>query len=212
MSAEQKRPPLPDPLMREVRQRCGFGCVICGLPLYEYEHMLGWAETERHVAEEITLLCDRHHREKTNKLLPASMVQAANANPYNLRAGVTPPFLLHFGAQDCSVNLGGNVFWTSYRGDGTFIIPVSVDATPLIAFVFEQGRLLLTLQIFDEFNQPILRVLNNELQYVPEPWDIEFTGHRIVVREAARKILIEIDFRPPNQIIIPRAQIGRAHV
>lgn len=34
---------IPLPIQREVRQRCGFGCVICGMPLYEYEHMEEWA-------------------------------------------------------------------------------------------------------------------------------------------------------------------------
>ena len=33
---------MPLPIQREVRQRCGFGCVVCGLPLYEYDHLLGW--------------------------------------------------------------------------------------------------------------------------------------------------------------------------
>ncbi len=49
---------IPLPIQREVRKRCGFGCVLCGLPLYEYEHMEEWAQVKRHIADEITLLCD----------------------------------------------------------------------------------------------------------------------------------------------------------
>ena len=78
-----QRPPIPQELKREIRQRCGFGCVICGMPLYEYEHMLEWAEVQRHVAGEITLLCRQHHGEKTNGLLPKEVVVASNQNPYN---------------------------------------------------------------------------------------------------------------------------------
>ncbi|MGU5889575.1 hypothetical protein, partial [Aeromonas hydrophila] len=80
---------IPLPIQREVRQRCGFGCVICGMPLYEYEHMEEWANVKRHVAEEITLLCDQHHREKTGGLLPKEVVRDANKNPFNLRKGVS---------------------------------------------------------------------------------------------------------------------------
>jgi hypothetical protein len=80
---------IPLPIQREIRQRCGFGCIICGLPLYEYEHMEGWASVKRHVAEEITLLCDKHHKEKTNGLLPLDMVREAINNPYNLREGIS---------------------------------------------------------------------------------------------------------------------------
>lgn len=59
--------------------------MVCGLPLYEYDHLLGWAAVQRHVAEEITLLCDKHHREKTLGLLSNEAVRAANANPLNLQ-------------------------------------------------------------------------------------------------------------------------------
>ena len=70
---------IPLPIQRDVRRRCGFGCVLCGLPLYEYDHMLGWAQAQEHAANEITLLCDQHHREKTNGLLPSGAVRAAMA-------------------------------------------------------------------------------------------------------------------------------------
>ena len=80
----QDRPPLNAGIMREVRQRCGFGCVICGRPIYEYDHILGWAKVKRHVASEITLLCDNHHREKTAGFLPNERVIEADKAPFNI--------------------------------------------------------------------------------------------------------------------------------
>src|SRR5439155_1627187 len=53
---------IPEPIKRQIRQRCGFGCVLCGLPLFEYEHLKGWANVQRHMPEEITLLCDAVNR------------------------------------------------------------------------------------------------------------------------------------------------------
>lgn len=70
--------------------------MICGMPLYEYEHMEEWAQVQRHVADEITLLCDQHHREKTGGLLPKQVVREANNNPYNLREGVSKPYALYW--------------------------------------------------------------------------------------------------------------------
>src|SRR5262249_16069797 len=92
---------IPRPIKRQVRQRCEFGCVICGLPLDEYEHMEGFAKVKRHVAKEITLLCDRHHREKTGGLLPLSDVRDADRNPFNKREGVSPPYNLHYSGNSC---------------------------------------------------------------------------------------------------------------
>lgn len=72
--------------------------------------MAEWAEVKRHVAEEITLLCDQHHREKTGGLLPKEVVAEANANPFNLRAGVSKPYNLHFSGKEACVEIGGNSF------------------------------------------------------------------------------------------------------
>jgi hypothetical protein len=84
---------IPLPMKREIRQRCGFGCVLCGMPLYEYEHMLGFAQVQRHVAEEITLLCDQHHRERTSGLLPIEEVIKANGTPSTLEQARPSPMI-----------------------------------------------------------------------------------------------------------------------
>jgi len=129
-------------MKRAIRQRCGFGCVICGLPLYEYEHMLGFATVQRHVAEEITLLCDQHHRERTNGLLSIEAVREANASPFNFMAGVSRPYDLHFEGDECEVQIGSNRFTMQRIADGIVLIPVMVDGIPLIAFTLGDGHLV----------------------------------------------------------------------
>jgi hypothetical protein len=62
------------------------------------------------VAEEITLLCDMHHREKTNGLLPLDHVVAANREPFNLRRGVSKPYNLHYSGTGCETIIGSNRF------------------------------------------------------------------------------------------------------
>ena len=136
---------IPLPIQREVRQRCGFGCVICGVPLYEYEHLEEWAKVKRHVTEEITLLCDQHHREKTAKLLPKEVVREANSNPFNLKKGVSKQYDLHFSGKEAEITIGGNIFTCEDHGYGTAIIPISVDGTPLVGFVLGDRHLLLNL-------------------------------------------------------------------
>lgn len=200
---------IPLPMQREVRQRCGFGCVICGMPLYEYEHMEEWALVERHVADEITLLCDQHHREKTGGLLPKEVVREANQNPYNLREGVSKPYNLYFSGTTAEIEIGGNSFTCEDQGYGTAMLPISVDGTPLIGLILADGHFLLNLVIFDEFNAPVLHIKNNQLFYSTAPWDIQLVGTKLTVREAHRKILIEIDFRPPNKVIINRGRFLR---
>ena len=199
-----QRPPIPDPMKREVRQRCGFGCVMCGLPLYTYEHILGWANVHRHIAEELTLLCDLHQRESTNKLLPREQIIRADKDPYNLREGVSKPYTLHYEGSDCIVDLGGNVYSFRDEGYGTEFVALSLDDDPIINFRLDSGHWLLNLNMYDKNDELILLIADNELIYSPNSWDIELVGHNLVIHEAHRKILIDILFEPPSQIKIQR--------
>lgn len=193
-------------MQREIRKRCGFGCVICGIPLYEYEHMLEWAVVKRHVAEEITLLCDQHHREKTNGLLPAAAVKEANENPFNLRDGVSAPYTLHFSGSECATVIGGNAFTTRDRGHGTQIIPLLIDGVPMVGFILSDGHLLLNVNVFDEYNELAFRIQNNVVTYGTTAWDVTLIGHDLKIREAHGKFLLDIKFQTPNSIVISRAR------
>ena len=109
MSAnERNNRNIPRPIQREVRQRCGFGCVICGFPLYEYDHLKDWANVKEHIANDIILLCDRHHREVTSGLLPRRKVIEANKIPYNFKTGKSKPYVLHYEGNSSSMN----TFWS----------------------------------------------------------------------------------------------------
>ncbi len=191
-------------MKREVRQRCGFGCVICGLPLYTYEHILGWANVKRHVADELTLLCYQHQTERTHKLLPIEHVERANKAPFNLRKGVSTPYTLHYEGPDCIVDIGTNVFSCRDEGYGTEFIAFAIDEEPIISFRLENGHWLLSLNVFDKNDDLMLLITDNELIYSTIPWDIELVGHNLIIREAQREILVDLLFEPPSRIKIKR--------
>lgn len=206
-ASTSNRPPIPDPMKREVRQRCGFGCVICGLPLYTYEHMLGYANVKRHVAEELTLLCYQHQYERTHELLPVEHVERANLDPYNLRKGVSTPYTLHYDGPDCIVDIGGNVFSFRDEGYGTEFVALAIDDESLISFRLDRGNWLLSLNVFDKNDDLMLLITDNELIYSTIPWDIELVGHNLIIREAQGNILVDLLFEPPSRIKIQRGQL-----
>ena len=152
---------IPWPIQREVRQRCGFGCVFCGLPLYEYDHIIDWSKAKTHIADEITLLCDQHHREKTSSLLPLKKVKEANDNPFCLKTGVSKPYDLHYSGNEVEAVIGSNTYKTKSEDNKTVICPIVIDGIPLLSFSISDDHLLLNLNIFDESNQLVLRILNN---------------------------------------------------
>jgi hypothetical protein len=168
--------------------------------------MLGWANVRQHVAAEITLLCDRHHRERTGGLLPIEAVREANANPFSLREGVSAPYDLHFSGTACEVEIGSNRFSFESSAQQAFTIPVGIDGIPLLGFVLDDGHLLLHLLLFDEFNSPVLQIVNNQLIYSVSPWDIQLIGRTLIVRDSPRLVLIDLTFEVPNRILVTRGR------
>jgi hypothetical protein len=73
---------IPDPLKREARQACGFGCVICGASIVEYEHFdPDFAEAREHNPARIALLCPSCHANVTRKFWPKEKVKTARLAP-----------------------------------------------------------------------------------------------------------------------------------
>jgi trigger factor len=183
--------------------------VICGLPLYEYDHLVPWSEVETHEAHNLVLLCDRHHREKTSGLLPLARVIEANKAPANLSTGVSSPFDLHYGGHDCEALIGSNVHTWPRMHDGLMTVPVLIDDTPIVMFRVEDGHLLLAVQLFDEDNELLVQVFDNELVFSTEEWDVEFEGRKLTVRSAPRNVFVGMTFEPPSRVVIDRGRIWR---
>lgn len=202
------RPAILNGVQRDVRQRCGFGCVICGMPLYEYHHID--EDPTNNVASNITLLCDLHHKEATNRLLTREQIANANLEPYNQTHGVSSPYGLHFQGEEFECVIGGNSFSSRRRDNerSTCAIAISVDDIDIVWFrIDSSGNLFLTATIFDENNRPLLIIRENTLMFRTVAWDIEFKGRKLIIREAARKILFEMELRPPREVVIERARL-----
>jgi hypothetical protein len=196
---------IPLGMKREVRQRCGFGCVICGLPLYEYEHMEGWANVMRHIAHEITLLCDSHHKERTNGLLPLEKVRESNLNPYNLRSGISSSYLLHYSGDSPSVGIAGNTFKSALLEAAGSFSPVIMDGTSPLSFRLEDGHVLFSFNANNGLGIPVIKIVDNELQYVVgSAWDFQFQGRILTVRNGPGDIFLELEFAVPSRLNIKR--------
>lgn len=158
---------------------------------------------KRHVAEEITLLCDRHHRERTSNLLPIDVVREANQNPFNLRSGLSTPYALHYSSGTVSAEIGSNFFEAALVEGVRSLTAIVIDGEPLLEFRLEDGHVLLRFKIHGPFGNPILTIVDNELSYVVgSAWDFELTGRRLVIREAARRIFLDLEFAVPDRFIV----------
>lgn len=190
-------------MKRAVRRRCGFGCVLCGVPIYQIDHIVDYSQVQRHEEENLTLLCPTHHQDKTHGRMSVETVSAANADPVNLRAGVTPPHTLYFGSGPPEIEMGRNWFrWTR----GGYLVALAVDNLTLVGFRQEEGGLLLALLVLDEYNLPLLQVVDSELQIASAQWDVEITGPRIILRQGPGDIILQLLLQPPSKVTVERAR------
>ncbi|MYY10047.1 cell division protein [Streptomyces sp. SID4919] len=195
---------IPDPIKREVRQRCGFGCIFCGIPIYEYDHIRPWSEVKCHEAENLTLLCPLHHSEKTKGLLPVESVREKNSSPRNTGKTESPAHSLHFRGAEFKIHMGSVQFTQKLSPERRCDL-VEINGQPLLSVRVEgEENLLLSLTLRDAGGGDIVRILDNELQYALDSWDVEFSGNSLTIRRERRNILARISFRPPKILSIAK--------
>ncbi|TDR46757.1 hypothetical protein DFR29_103293 [Tahibacter aquaticus] len=181
---------IPEPRKRLVRQRCGFGCVVCGSAVIQYHHFSpAFSEAKDHDPEGITLLCGTHHQEVGNWLSDQDVIKH-NAAPYcqskdaHRLVRVQAPLY---------VIAGTAIFF----GTGDLI---TVGSEPALKIVVEEGRLLLNATFFDDAGRPTIKIVDNELSICRDTWDAQFVGKQAIVRESAGRISLRFSVIAPNCI------------
>ncbi|MCR2811540.1 HNH endonuclease [Microbacterium sp. zg.Y1084] len=193
---------IPAPIKRQVRQRCGFGCVICGDYPYQYHHMIPYAVDPAHKEENLTLLCDKHHKKVTNRLLTDATVSAHNADPYNQHRDVTNPDPLDFSGAVATISMGSCEFIAERRD----FVAFSVDAQPIIGFHYVDDRYMLCADLRDEQNVPLITIVDNELTHTTKAFDVERIANRLILRDRPRRVSIELEFDAPSRVTVTRGQ------
>jgi len=184
--------PIPEPKKRSVRQRCGFGCVVCGDPFIEYHHFSPRFErAKEHRAEGITILCGKHHSDAHRDLLSSDSVHQHNANPYCLREGHTRDSLVN--------NYGEPGQRLKFMiGSATFETPIVLmyESEELISFKPPEAPNApwrLSARIVDCNGRELLKIVDNEWCVGVHRYDIT-TGKNIMeVREGRGDVIFAME-------------------
>lgn len=190
---------IPSEVKQIVRQRCGFGCVICGNAIYQYEHFNPeFKDATAHDPNGITLLCGGCHDRKSRGLISTQTVIHSNANPKTKTSGYS------WGPFDIGINhpeiIIGNIS----------IINTEI---PIRAF----GDKIFSIQPSNEANQPfkinaflkdssgnvIIQIKDNEWLTSNQNWDAKVEGQRITIK-SLNKIELILRSEPPEKIVIEK--------
>jgi hypothetical protein len=199
----ENRPPIPETVKRAVRQRCGFGCVICGIPVYDYDHFEEFSIKKAHEPENIILLCPSHHAEKTRGRLPFDLVKRAAKNPINKTKEHSGKHITHFFGDNCSLDIGGNTFDFCFSDNQEYFRAIIINNKTLCGFLHDDGNLLLDLSLSDRNGTEVLKISASEMQVSVGIWDYTLVGPKLSIKSQEHDLDVELIFQN-NGITISR--------
>ncbi|MEB0140322.1 MULTISPECIES: hypothetical protein [unclassified Undibacterium] len=189
---------IPNPIAREIRQRCGFGCVICGLAFYDYEHFdPDFANATEHNPAGMTLLCSQCNQKRARGRLSAEIVARHNANPKCKQQGYSSE-LFDFGLEPIRINFAGVSFFNC-----THLIVVNGCPILTVTPPADAGQpVRLSGQFTDSKGRLTLKIQDNEFSVGSTNWDVDCIGPRITIRRGLGDISLVLKMNPPNELII----------
>ena len=185
---------------REVRRRCGFGCVNCGGAVYQYEHLDPvFSDAKFHDPAAIVLLCGGCHDRVTRGLLSKETVKRCAASPKCKEQGFS------FGPLDVGEGSVDITIGTATFEDVTHLIQVAGDNVFSLTKPDEAGAPLnLNAYVCDRDGTEILRIVDNEWRTPTTNWDVEIIGKRISIRKAQGDIALVFRAESPNHLVVER--------
>jgi hypothetical protein len=192
---------VPVDVAREVRQRCGFGCVICGLAITTYEHFDPlFKDAKVHDPKGITLLCGNHqlHTSKSTSLLSKETIAAADKDPKCKQTGYAD-HLFDLGGTCPTIVLGSVRFIDCGR-------VLTVNGKPCISIREpEPGskKWRLSAEFDDQEGRPLCRIIDNELQIFNELLhDFDQEGNRFSIKGSDGRVLLDLRLEAPHSLYV----------
>ena len=186
----EARPAISEEMKRIVRQECCFGCVICGSPLFQYDHMVGYAEIPEHTVENLVLLCGQCHPDKTYGRISLDSVRKARSKPFNSGRLSTSGHRLTPN-DSIKVLLGSNESVAALSNDNNIYHVLWVSGVGYFTIHYEDGALTFSMLITDARGRALLVVEKGEIKVTTQAWDYKYEGTTLKIRNGPGQILFE---------------------
>lgn len=199
---------IPAAVKRKVRQQCGFGCVICGLGIVQYEHVdPEFKDAREHKADGITLLCPQCHAKITTKMWSKARVKLGMRMPKCKQDGFASEFFDFL--NESPVLVFGGVRLSNCE------IPIQVAGYPLFSIKppeYTGGPFLLSGTFTDSNGAITLSIVDNEWKASSSSWDVEVKGRSITIREKERKIHLILSVQSETELLVERLDMCFANI
>jgi len=177
---------IPAEIKRNIRKKCNYGCIICGCPIYEIDHLKKeWHKYQEHDENDMFLLCPNHHTEKTKGLLTTNKIMECFSSSKRKN---TEPY--KFDIEKCTLFLGNNLIEV-FPGKLFNILNKSY-----ISAKIENDNYLFNGKIINNDGNTAFELIDNEIILYSSIWDIEFVGKTFEFRNKLRDLFLKILIDP----------------
>ncbi len=191
---------VPEPVRLEIRRRCGFGCVVCGLGLFDYEHFdPEFSKAKVHDPNGMTLLCMQCNQKKARGHLSFEAVKRANDDPAALKIGFAHEWI-DVSTGDLTIVVAGVEFRNCER-----LIMVNGVTVLSVAEPEEEGTpYRISGRFCNNKGDVIFRIDENNWKVNQQSWDVKWVGPRLTVRNAVGDIALILLVESPGRIVVER--------
>lgn len=190
---------ISESIARIVRQKCGFGCIFCGLWIYQYEHILPeFKDAKSHDPGKICLVCSNHHQKITQKRISKQQVVEQYKHPFALQRGYANDYL------ELDKKFGlvlGRIFFPEPKNN-----LLVADGIPLVSITqaTHTEPMKLSAKFFDSNQKLVMEIVDNEQKGYGNVWDIEQKGTKTIVRRKSGDIVLQINIVSSNILKIEK--------
>jgi hypothetical protein len=223
---------IPEPVKRQVRKNCGFGCVRCGNAIIDYHHHdPPYRKAREHKVEGIVLLCPNCHSQLHKGLLSSKAILRAAGSPASKQKGFSFG-AFETGIGDFCLQIGP---YTVRESHAMFLIlgTVGVGTPPSppflimdngnekiyidLFFVLEpaedkDGPLRVSAKFYDANDRCTLIIYRNEWRGAESNWDMTSQGNKLEIWSGPRQLALRLKSVPSESLTIERMHCQRRGV
>jgi hypothetical protein len=204
MSGNNARPGIPAAIKRSVRIKYGFGCAICGLPIFDYDHFDEYSEVQEHSEDNLVILCPNHHSDKTRKRMSKNRLQYYRDNYHNKDEQFTSSYKIEPDIA-LEVEAGSNrLYWSPPAEDSVFHV-IWIAGESHFTLHIEDGWMSFSLHLTDSSGSTLLHVDRGEMIVSTGVEDYEFVADRLKIRGSGGCLIADITISS-DKVIIHKGQ------
>lgn len=162
--------------------------------MVDYHHIVPWAVEQHNRVEDMVVLCPAHHDECSKGAILEAEQRQWKATPRNVAQGYADG-LLKINHSYCALDCGSCLLVNA----GVHFI---VDGEPLLKLVVHDGRVAISMNLYDETGQVLAIIEDNDwVSGDSSLWDMEAGYQHLVIRRGPREVILDINTRPAPMMI-----------